>query len=379
MFPRFVEQLLTLFPRVEFVMAPPAAIGRKRSTPPLCTRLPRTVFGSGAYGMGCVWDFFSDGGLRVPDARRPTRAWRAGSLVPLFQAYAFERLLLPLGVRPPDDVRAALAALDAILSRANLDGAAGGAAFTRIEQTPGDGRPVKLLLFEHRTTTTSSGKRLAARSLSNMPALEAVVAHLSSTSTAYRLVPRVVLLGALPIRYVPAIVAAAAALIGVEGSGLANAIWLRPGAALINIKPFPLCESDAYTADASQFLADGADAPRKGAQHAINQMFGLYGSFEKLALALLQPIHVLPICVPREHVVYDFQRTTATRIELHKNHTNRDGMPLLDHTSYASDSLLMRYVWYVNSVQSLALPTAAFRSALHALHTMWTADRGADD
>jgi hypothetical protein len=105
-------------------------------------------------------------------------------------------------------------------------------------------------------------------------------------------------------------------------------------------------------------------------------MFGFYGSFEKLALALLQPIHVLPICVSREDVVYDFMGTTATRIELRRQHTDKYGFPLLNHTSYASNTLLMRFIWYINSVRSLTVPTASFRSTLHALHTIWTADRG---
>lgn len=320
----------------------PLRLASKRTA--RCTRLPVTIYGAGAAGMGNVWDYWADAGVRERargGPAPPPRRWRAREVLPAFQRYVRALLGVP-------------------------------AAHPRPPPLGAGGRVRKLVVIEQRRIDGEKRGK-AERHLTNLDELLALGAELGAQSGAFDLEVRAVELGALPFREAAQLLADASALVGVEGSGLANVLFLRPGAALVNIKPYPQCESDAYDADGRHFLADPKDGASGRAPHAGNQMFGLYGSFEKLALALEGPIHLLPICVPREAVEYRWQNTRATRRAVEAGEVDARGLPLLTHAAPLSGSKLMRQMWYINSVHGIRVDPGLFRSTLHALHHIWVA------
>ncbi|KAG8458236.1 hypothetical protein KFE25_001528 [Diacronema lutheri] len=323
-------------------MQRPTRLASKRTA--RCTRLPTTVYGAGAAGMGNIWDYFADAGVRVRTRAQPhfaARRWRAREVVPAFQRYVRAQLGVPTLVPRPPPLLA-------------------------------DGRVRKLILVEQRRIDGEK-RGLAERHIVNLNELLRLGAELGAQSRAFAIEARPVEFGALPFKDTVRLLADADAIVGVEGSGLTNVLFLRPGSALVNIKPFPQCDSDAYDADSSHFLADAHDGPSGRAPHAGNQMFGLYGSFEKLALAVQGPIHVLPICAPREAVEYRWGNTRATRLAIAAGEVDAHGLPALTHRSHLSDSKLMRQMWFINGVHGITVDAGLFRATLHALHHIWMA------
>lgn len=322
--------------------------GRAHKSTMRCTRLPETVYGAGAAGMGNIWDYFSDAGTRMlgghgrrpRDTQRGSRRWRAREVVSAFQRYTRTLYAIP-HARAPD---------------APLP----------------DGRVRRLVVIEQRGADRSQSR--AKRSIRNLDELLSLGKELGAGTRAFRLEVRAVEFAALPLKEAATLLDGAHALVGVEGSGLTNVLFLRPGSALINVKPFPQCDSDGYDPRTTKhFLADSADGIVT--PHAANQMFGLYGSFEKLALACEQPIHLLPLCAPAADVEYNWENTKATARAVAKGEVDAHGLPLLGAASYGSPMKLMRQMWYINSVMSVRVDPALFRSALHALHHLWIADR----
>jgi hypothetical protein len=309
-----------------------------------CTRLPTTVYGAGAAGMGNIWDYFADAGVRAVargGRRLPPRRWRATDVVPAFQRYA--RSIVGVAAHAP-----------------------------RPPPLAADGRVRKLVLIEQRRIDGEKRGK-AERHISNLAALLKIGADFGRETAAFDVEVRPVEFAALPFKDAIVLLADAAVLIGVEGSGLTNVLFLRPGAALVNIKPFPQCHSDAYDPDGSHFLADPLDGPAGHAPHVGNQMFGLYGSFEKLALALGGPIHLLPICAAREAIEFRWGNTRATRSAIAAGNVDEHGMPLLTHNSALSNSKLMRQMWYINGVHGITVDPQIFRATLHAIHHIWMA------
>lgn len=309
-----------------------------------CTRLPVTVYGAGAAGMGNIWDYFADAGVRVRGRGRPMlppRRWRVREVVPAFQRYVRALLNVPASLPRPAPLGP-------------------------------DGRVRKLLLIEQRRIDGEK-KGKAERHIRNLDELVQLGAELAAQSSAFAIEVRAVEFGALPFSDAVRLLSEAAALVGVEGSGLTNVLFLRPGAALVNIKPFPQCDSDAYDANPSHFLADPQDGPAGRAPHVGNQMFGLYGSFEKLSLAVAGPIHILPICAPREAIEFRWGNTRATRAAIDAGQVDAHGLPALTHSSALSNSKLMRQMWFINGVHGITVDAGLFRSTLHALHHIWMA------
>jgi hypothetical protein len=339
--PRFEAIARVFFPTLRLLFDElPRKSGVER-----CVRLPETVYGGGAAGMGNFWDYYADAGLRLrPTGERtsphlPPRRWRAGEVVPAFQQYARAILAVPL---------------------------------PRFGPMPAD-RPRMHVLIEQRRATGMRGEGRAARRISNVDELVGLGAELDASSSAFSVEVRAIEFGALPLRTVAALVSSAAALVGVEGSGLANAIFLSPGGALVTIKPPPQCHSDAFDANDSHTLADKRDPER--APHSNGQMFGYYGSFEKLALALEGPIHLLPLCLGKEDVQMRWANSPLTRKYVEKGWTDKYGAPRLTSRSYASSAKVMRHMWYLSAVHSVRVEPELFRGVLHALHSIWGADQ----
>mmetsp|Transcript_19355 Transcript_19355/g.48361 ORF Transcript_19355/g.48361 Transcript_19355/m.48361 type:complete len:483 (+) Transcript_19355:103-1551(+) len=340
---RFEEIARIFYPSVTRIARPTRLASKSVRR---CTRLPVTVFGAGAAGMGNMWDYFADAGVRIPSRGEPVhppRRWRAREVVQAFQRYARSQLGVPVSV-------------------------------PRTPPLGTDGRVRKLILVElRRIDGEKRGK--AERHISNLPALLKLGADFAQQTRAFDVEIRPVEFAKLAFKDAVLLLADAAALVGVEGSGLTNVLFMRPGAALVNIKPFPQCHSDAFDPDESHYLASPRDGPLGKAPHIGNQMFGLYGSFEKLALALEGPIHVLPICAPREAIEFRWGNTAVTRSAIAAGRVDQWGLPALAKSASgrASDSKLMRQMWFINGVHGITVDPELFRATLHALHHIWVA------